>query len=182
MLDLSLHILDLIENSVRAGATAISIYVEEKYKENSLIIAVEDNGCGMDIPFEKATDPFYTTKPNKKTGLGLGLFRNTAEEAGGYLSIGKSKLGGLAVTAVMRLRHMNRRPIGDLAATVSGSACVNPQVSLRCKLSINGKEYAVNVSDMRRNAPGGKCSEIDLSEMVYDALRDGLELLGPVSV
>jgi anti-sigma regulatory factor (Ser/Thr protein kinase) len=115
--DLSLHILDVMENSIRAGATAISLTVAEDPEQDRLTIIVEDNGPGLSVPPDVATDPFYTTKNGKRTGLGLSLLRATAEQAGGKLTLRRSELGGLAVEAAMQLSHVDRSPLGDLAAT-----------------------------------------------------------------
>ena len=177
MQDLSLHILDMIENSLRAGATAISITIEERSEENSLAIMIEDNGCGIDVPFEKATDPFYTTKKNKRIGMGLPMFRHTAETSGGRLMIEKSSLGGTMIKAVMRLRHINRRPMGDLAATLAGIVCTHPDVDMHMLLIVNGKEYTVDIAEIRKNMPSHNVSPITLSREVHKILEEGIEVL-----
>ena len=114
MRELSLHMLDLIENSIRANASVISVEVREDAKDNLLEILIEDNGSGLSVDAERALDPYYTTKSGKRTGLGLSLFKATAEQAGGTLTLGASSLGGLAVRVAMGLRHNRPAPIGRL--------------------------------------------------------------------
>ncbi len=134
MRELSLHILDLIENSIRAQASVISVSVEADAKRDTLRIAIEDNGTGLKVTPEEALDPFYTTKSGKRTGLGLSLFREAAERAGGRLVLEKSALGGVSVTAEMRLTHIDRTPLGDLAATLSSVVCTHPEIDFRFRL------------------------------------------------
>ena len=83
MREISLHILDLVENAVRAQSTAILINIITHKKNDLLEISIEDNGPGFNIAEQKAFDPFYTTKDGKRTGLGLSLFREAAQRAGG---------------------------------------------------------------------------------------------------
>ena len=83
MHDLSLYVLEMIENSLRAGAGTVAVRVWVEPPRDELTIVVEDDGPGLDVSVEQATDPFYTTKAGKRTGLGLPLFREAAEAAGG---------------------------------------------------------------------------------------------------
>ena len=84
---------------------------------------------------EQALDPFFTTKANKKTGLGLSLFRQAAEAAGGGLSVGRSdELGGVAVRAWMRLGDVDRPPLGDVAASIATMVVTNPEIEFRVDL------------------------------------------------
>lgn len=135
MLELSLHILDLIENATRAGATIVQITVLEDAGLDSLTLIVEDNGPGLPVAPEKVLDPFFTTKEGKHTGLGLSLLRAAAEQAGGRLELSSSEtLGGVAVRAMMQLSHVDRAPLGDLPATIIGIILTHPEVNLWCRV------------------------------------------------
>jgi hypothetical protein len=119
MKDLSLHILDIVQNSIRAKATLICIEIAEIATENQLIIAITDNGCGMDKEqLQQAINPFYTSRTTRKVGLGLSLLKQNAEMAGGSFSI-ESELGmGTKVTAIFGLNHLDRPAMGDLVGTL----------------------------------------------------------------
>jgi len=135
MHDLSLYLLDILENSVRAGATTIAVAVAADRRADALTITVEDDGPGLPVTPDEALDPFFTTKTGKKTGLGLSLFRQAAEAADGGLRVGRSKgLGGVFVEARMCLTHVDRPPLGDIAATLSTMALVSPQIEFRVEL------------------------------------------------
>lgn len=177
MRDLSLHILDLIENSIRAGASVVAVAVEEIQKDDVLRITIEDNGPGLEVPAEVALDPFYTTKKGKKTGLGLSLLRGAAERAGGRLTLGRSPLGGLAVEATMQLSHVDRSPMGDLAATISSVVCTNPDLDLRFRFCLDGDRCEVNVTDLTKGRKPEEGCGLSLARQVHESIRRGLESL-----
>lgn len=177
MLELSLHILDLIENSIRAGVTIIRVMVAEDPAKDVMKIVVEDNGGGLSVPAKVALDPFYTTKHGKRTGLGLSLFRAAAEQAGGKLKISRSKLGGLAVTATMKLSHVDRRPLGDLAATLSSVVCTNPNIELTCSLRVGKKECVISVSEVVKELQLGECHGLAVARQMSEKIRTALASL-----
>ena len=177
MRDLSLHILDLIENSIRAEATIVSVTVEQEPDADRMRILIEDNGPGIDSPYELATDPFYTTKQGKRTGLGLSLFRGAAERAGGGLKLSRSSLGGTAVEVEMRLGHVDRSPLGDLAETISSVVCTNPLLDLRFCLRVGGRTCEVNVADLAKGHRMGQGCGLSLAREVHGMILDGLTSL-----
>jgi hypothetical protein len=145
--ELSLHVLDLVENSVRAGAGVVAVVVEEQPDRDLLAISVEDDGPGLAVEPEQALDPFYTTKEGKRTGLGLSLFRQQVELAGGGVELGRSALGGLAVRARLGLAHVDRYPLGDLAGTLAGVVAANPGIEIRARLARGDREVNVSSAD-----------------------------------
>ena len=157
MRELSLHILDLIENAVTAGASRIAVEITQETDWNLMRIVVEDDGPGLSVSPETAMDPFYSTKEGKKTGLGLSLFRFRIEQAGGELTLDRSSLGGLAVRATMSLVHVDRNPLGDLAATLSSVVVANPRIELSLRIRINDREQVIVSSEVARQlvAPDG---------------------------
>ncbi len=139
MHDLSLYLLDILENSVRAGATVVATAIDADRAGDELSLRVEDDGPGLPVAPEQALDPFFTTKSHKKTGLGLSLFRQAAEAAGGGLTVGRSdELGGVAVRAWMRLSDVDRPPLGDVAASLATMIVTNPGIEFRIDLTNDG--------------------------------------------
>ena len=101
MKDLSLHILDIVQNSIRAKAQLIEIEITELPKENQLIITIADDGTGMNSEqLKQAIDPFYTSRTTRKVGLGLSLFKQNAEQTGGSFNIESESEKGTKVTAI----------------------------------------------------------------------------------
>jgi signal transduction histidine kinase len=108
MKDLSLHILDIVQNSISAGAENISIVLEEDTAANTYTIVVKDDGCGMSPEVvARVTDPYYTSRTTRKVGLGIPLLKQNAEQTGGSFHIESGK-GGNGY-----LRHCIRRQRGD---------------------------------------------------------------------
>jgi K+-sensing histidine kinase KdpD len=129
MEDLSLHILDVVENSIRAGAIEVRIKLIENRVEDRLILEIGDDGEGMDETTAKCcVDPFFTTKSGKQVGLGLPFLSQSAEEAGGRLVVETTKGKGTKVIASYRLSHIDRRPLGDLDGTIRCLKETHPEV------------------------------------------------------
>ena len=115
MRELSLNVLDIAQNSIAAGASVITMTVEEDAGADRLTLSVEDNGCGMTSEqLERVRDPFYTTRTTRPVGMGIPLFRMAAEATGGSLSITSKPGAGTTVTAVFGLSHIDRLPLGDV--------------------------------------------------------------------
>lgn len=119
MRELALHVLDILQNTVEAGATRVTLTIHEDVPVDRLIITVTDNGRGMDAAtVARVTDPFYTTRTTRHVGLGLPLYAMAAEQAGGGLRIVSQPGLGTTVEAVFQLSHPDRQPLGDMAGTL----------------------------------------------------------------
>jgi len=119
MKDLSLHILDIVENAIAASATRIKIVIVEDTQHDSLSLEIQDNGKGMDAEArERALDPFFTTRSTRRVGLGLPLLAQAAREGGGTLELASAPGQGTTVRAVFQLSHPDRKPLGDLGETL----------------------------------------------------------------
>jgi signal transduction histidine kinase len=131
MEDLSLHILDVVENSIRAHAGQVTIRLTENRTADLLTLEIDDDGEGMDdVTKAHCMDPFFTTKRGKKVGLGLPFLAQSAEETGGRLAIETGKGKGTRVTATYRLSHIDLRPFGDIDGTVRCLKGTHPEVNL----------------------------------------------------
>ena len=120
MKEISLNILDITENSVKAGATLTEIYVDEA--GDTLTLTIKDDGCGMtEETVKSVTDPFYTTRTTRKVGLGIPLLKLACEQTGGSLSIISSvddDTHGTTVTAVFFKNHIDFTPLGDVISSI----------------------------------------------------------------
>ena len=132
MQDLSLHILDIVENSLAASATRVEIAIVEDTREDLLSLVIRDNGRGMDAEARKqALDPFYTTRTTRRVGLGLSLLAQAAQQSGGAIEIVSEPGRGATVKAVFQLSHPDRKPLGDVAETLRTILCGRPELELR---------------------------------------------------
>jgi hypothetical protein len=177
--DLSLHILDILENSIRAGATHVGVVIAEDPERDAMELVVEDNGPGLPVSAEEAVDPFFTTKAGKRTGLGLPLLKASAECAGGRLELGEAREGGLAVRAMLGLSHIDRLPLGDIAATLAGIACTNPDLDLCCTLRVADRAMEVRTSQVAAGMPGR--GALAVARSFGERIRAGIKELGVVA-
>ncbi len=131
MKTISDHILDILQNSTRAGATVVSLDIEIRDEADRLEINISDNGPGIDISIAGAvTDPFTTTRSSRRVGLGLPLLKQHVELTGGSLDITPTVGGGTEVKALFVTSSIDRQPIGDLAGTVALFITGNPNVNM----------------------------------------------------
>lgn len=129
MEDLSLHILDIVENSIRALAKTVKIRIEENIEKDRLTVEIEDNGQGMDEETVKKTlDPFFTTKATRRVGLGLPLLQQAARETGGKLEISSEVGKKTKIKATFQYSHPDRKPLGNIKETLLALAVGYPEV------------------------------------------------------
>lgn len=178
MEDLSLHILDLAENSIMAGAGRIDIAVNENEARDLLTIRVTDNGHGMTADEKKRVlDPFYTTK-HKKTGLGLALLAQTAALTGGKIAVESSPAKGTRVLASFPYHHLDRPPLTKMAATMTTLVFGHPEIDFRYRHRRNGQAFnfaSRRFFDWTGSGPAWSSERI---EGVRKALREGLKRIG----
>ena len=119
MKDLSFHIMDIVENSIRAEAKLIGISLVEDLENDLLTLQIEDDGKGMDPEtLQRASYPFFTTKPGKRIGLGLALLAQATREAEGKFEISSRPETGTRIRATFSRSHPDRKPLGDMYATL----------------------------------------------------------------
>lgn len=119
MRELSLHILDIVTNSVEAGANRVILWIDESVSANLLSIRVRDNGRGMSKELiDRVMDPFVTTRTTRSVGMGLPLLQQAARSCGGDLEIISTPGVGTTLRATFVHNSLNRAPLGDIAATV----------------------------------------------------------------
>lgn len=132
MKELSLHILDIAQNSIVAGATIISILVNEDPFNDLLTIEIEDNGKGIPAEMlQNVKDPYSTTRTTRRVGMGLPLLNDACWISGGELEIESREGAGTKVTATLGLNHIDRQPIGDMAGVIVLLVSANPKIEFQ---------------------------------------------------
>lgn len=150
MPEISLNILDVAENSIRAGADLIEITISVQPETDTLTVCIEDNGCGMtDLQREQVTDPFYTTRTTRKVGLGIPFFKQAAEAADGSFRIRSEKGKGTEVTAVFRLSHIDRMPLGDICSSIYTLIVFNEDINFIYTYEYGSRGFRLDTREMR---------------------------------
>ncbi|HEX2967653.1 MAG TPA: ATP-binding protein [Bacteroidales bacterium] len=129
MIELSLNILDIVQNSIRAEADRIEICLTESVKTDRLELKIKDNGKGIpENILSTVEDPFTTTRTTRKTGFGLPLLKHHALITGGDIKIVSTEGSGTEVTAWFGLSHIDRQPLGDITGVLIILISSNPDI------------------------------------------------------
>lgn len=151
MNEIALHILDIVQNSIAAGAMRIQIEIVEDTAGDSLAVTVGDDGCGMDAETAgSAGDPFTTSRTTRKVGLGLPLFKAGCLGCDGSFEIVSEKGAGTTVRGRYRLSHIDRPPLGSIADTVYMLIAANPKLDIAYRHEVSGRECALDTGELRQ--------------------------------
>jgi anti-sigma regulatory factor (Ser/Thr protein kinase) len=173
MKELALHIQDIAENSIRAGASLLEIVIQENTEQNLLTIVLQDNGCGMDEhTVQKALDPFYTTKTVRRVGMGLSLFKQAAEQTGGRFMIESSPGKGTKVEAEFVLDHMDRQPLGDMAGVIVTLLITEENMDILYQHGINDDVFTLDTRVIRETLEDVSICEPPVLQFVRDLIND----------
>lgn len=142
MKDISLHLLDIAQNSLKADAKKLEIGINTDMESgNTLEIVIRDDGKGIASEnIKKVSDPFFTSRSTRKVGLGLPLFKASAERTGGKMVINSTTGKGTEVIATFCIDNIDRPPLGDIGETIACLVMMAPLVELELVL-IRGKQY-----------------------------------------
>jgi len=178
MEDLSLHILDLAENALNAGATRIGIAITENIPGDRLTIRVSDNGRGMSAPDRRrALDPFFTTQ-KKRTGLGLSLLTQAARQCGGDVALVTTPGRGTRVTARFLHAHIDRQPLTKMAETIMILVLGNPEVVFRYRHRRNDRVFTLTSDRFTGGRGLGIPDHPRVIGALQQTLRAGLARIG----
>ncbi len=179
MKELSLNILDIVQNSVAAGAKKVVISVGENSTNEKTVISVSDDGHGMDAELLKnVTDPFTTTRTTRNIGLGIPLLKMEAEMAGGSFEIVSTLGVGTKVTATFISSHIDMPPIGDMAGTVITVIQGNPDLNLDYERSTAEKTFIFKSDEVREALGGIPLDTPEVLDWIGEYIAEGESSLG----
>ena len=151
MTEISLNVLDIANNSIRANASLIEIKIQIKRDSDTLMITIADNGCGMTKEqMKQVEDPFFTTRTTRKVGLGVSFFKMAALSTGGSFSINSTPGIGTTVNAVFGLSHIDRMPLGDMNSTMLTLITLNTQIDFLYTYAFDDKEFILDTREFRQ--------------------------------
>lgn len=176
MRELSLHILDIAENSISAGASKVEISVNEDIKGDRLSIVISDNGKGMDADTAKRVlDPFVTSRTTRKVGLGLPLLKAAAEACNGGLTVESQPGKGTKILVTFQLSHIDRMPLGDLSNTWQTLLLGSPEVNWVFTYQMDDEVFFLDDSEIKRELDGVSLTEPSILHIIRELIRNGVE-------
>lgn len=153
MKELSLNILDILENSIKAEAKNIRLLIDDDDVKDMLYIEVSDDGVGMDDEMtSKVFDPFVTSSTNKKVGLGLPLLKYEAESCDGFVKVESKKNQGTKVSIMFKKSHIDRPPLGDIASSVVTVFLTHPEINFEYIHVHNGRQFSISSEELHEAA------------------------------
>jgi len=171
MQELSMNILDIAENSVRAGATLIEITVDEIPSKDLFTVTIADNGCGMtQEQLNNVIDPFYTTRTTRKVGLGVPFFKMASELTGGNMTIQSTVGKGTVITAQFIRSSIDRMPLGDINETICTLIQCNPQIDFVYSRHLDNDKMELDTREFRRILAGVELNDPTVSKFIRDFL------------
>lgn len=181
MVDLSLHILDIVQNSIRAGAKLIRISIKEDIQQDIYSMVIEDDGRGMDgETLTKVTNPFYTTRTTRKVGLGLPLLKQNAEMCEGKLSISSEPGKGTLLEVVFKHSHIDRPPQGDIASTMKILIAGSPEIDFEYHHKVNSSGFQLATKEIKDTLDGVPINEPEVLSFIESMINENIKALHEV--
>lgn len=173
MPEISLNVLDVAENSIRAEASLVEILVTIDLEENMLKVQIIDDGKGMTKEqMAKVTDPFFTTRTTRKVGLGIPFFKLAAEATGGSFQI-ESEVGkGTKVTTIFKLDHIDRMPLGDINSTIHTLVVYNPQTDFLYRYTYGQESFELDTRQIKEILGGVPLDAPEVSAYIKEYLDE----------
>lgn len=176
MRELALHILDIAENSISAGADQIKISVNENNQADVLTITIEDNGKGIDTEtLHRITDPFITSRTTRQVGLGIPFFKAAAEACDGTFNIESEQGIGTTVKAVFKHSHIDRMPIGDLSSTLQTLIIGTPEVNWVFDYTVDQNRFDFDDQPIKETLDGVSLSEPAVMKFIREMIDEGIQ-------
>ena len=182
MRDISLHVLDIMQNSTAAKAGLIRVSILTEMDTGILKVVIEDNGCGMDSDLlSRVTDPFSTTRTTRKVGLGIPLFKASAEQSGGSFEITSQQGIGTKVTARFLIDNIDRPPLGDMAGVITDMAAAYPELEIQLLLESKRNRFEFGSRQISRALGEVPLSEFRVIKWLREYIGEGIkEIFGGV--
>ena len=178
MRELSLNVLDIVQNSITANANLIEIELIEEMNNDILKINIFDNGKGMtDEQIKSVTDPFYTTRTTRKIGLGIPLFKMAAEMSGGSFKIESTVGSGTKIYTSYIYSSIDRMPVGNINETVSMLIRMNPDIDFVYTHTFNEKSYSLDTRELREQLEDVPLDTPEVIDWINDYLTENDSLI-----
>ncbi len=183
MRELSLHLLDIAENSVAANASQVRISIIENTRTDLLQMSVEDNGKGMDAAMVASViDPFVTSRTTRKVGLGIPLLKEAAEACNGFLKITSQVDIGTKLFVQFQRSHIDRMPLGNLADTFLQLLIANPAIHWLFYYQVDDKIFDFDDAPIKTELAGISLTEPSILNYLRQTIETGIQAITAVDI
>jgi hypothetical protein len=174
--ELSLHILDIVQNSIKADATLVELIINENIDDNEYEITIKDNGKGMnELTLNQACDPFFTTRDTRKVGLGLSMFKMACDLTEGNLTIMSKEQVGTTIHAILKHDHIDRAPLGKIEDTICILVLNENGVDIYYEHYRNSKTFIFDTREVKQMLGDIPFSDYTILNWIKEYIRNGLE-------
>jgi hypothetical protein len=174
--ELSLHLLDIAENSIAAEAKNITIEIEEDSNADLLKLKVEDDGRGMSEEMARqVVDPFVTTRTTRKVGLGIPLLKEAAEACNGSLTLSSEIGKGTSILVTFQRSHIDRMPLGDISTTFLNLLVSNPEIHWSFTYQSNNNIYRFDDVEIKETIGDVPLTEPEILSVLRQMIDTGIE-------
>lgn len=181
MKEISMHILDIVMNSIKAEASLIEISIEDSIKNNWLKIIIKDNGVGMtNEMMSKATDPFFTTRTTRRVGLGLPMLKENCERCNGYLKIKSVLNEGTTIECCFERDNIDRVPLGNMGDTIMTIINSLKNCELLYKHSTDESSFALSTEEIRNVLDGGYVNDNAVLMWIKEYVNENIESISNI--
>lgn len=178
MQELSMNILDIAQNSIRAQADLVEISIIKSTSDNTMVITIKDNGYGMtQEQVERVENPFFTTRTTRPVGLGVPLFKMSAEMTGGSFRIDSRVNEGTDVVATYVLNHIDLMPIGDMASTMVSLISVNPEIDFTYTYQIDDRDFCLDTREVKQILEGMPVNSAPVLSFIKEFVEENTQQL-----
>lgn len=182
MRELSLHLLDIAENSIAAGARNVTICVDEDCAADRLRMSVQDDGKGMDAEtVAKVIDPFVTSRTTRKVGLGIPLLKAAAESCNGFLTIQSTLKVGTHVEIEFQRSHIDRMPLGDIAGTFLTLLISYPAMHWTFHYGVDQNSFDFDDAMVKEELVDIPLTEPSVLAYLRESIEEGVAAIRPAS-
>ncbi|WP_273399161.1 ATP-binding protein [Traorella massiliensis] len=176
MADLSMYLLDITSNSIRANASHIMIRFEDSKKKNEISLEIIDDGRGMDAEMvEKVQNPFFTTRTTRKIGLGIPFFKELAEQCEGHFELESKVNEGTRIKCTMKKDHWDVPPRGDIGDALVLALCMNEAIHIHFDYISDEKHFSFDSQEIREILGDVSICEAEISSWCKAYINEGIK-------
>jgi anti-sigma regulatory factor (Ser/Thr protein kinase) len=175
MKTIDLHIIDIVHNSIRAGATQIEIELLIFKKQNKVIVQIKDNGCGMSkSTLDAIRNNFFSSRKERKTGMGIALLEFHAKQAGGSFSIESEPGEGTIVKAEFQEDNVDRQPLGDVPLCIATFICQYSKINFTFKYASDTDQFDICSDEVLQVFEGVEINNPAIIRGIAEMINSGL--------